>query len=111
MASVRNRRHIGFIASPGMKINEPVAVLAVSKPMIKPRRVANQRLTMVAPKTTVTQPEATPDNTPQVATKCHGSVIQALAPVEAAMSNKAQTNTRRVPNVCISAAANGPTMP
>ena len=63
-------------ASPGTKIRVPVAVLAVRSPIARPRLVANQRLTTVAPSTIATQPEARPDSTPQLATSCHGSVMK-----------------------------------
>lgn len=59
----------------GRKISVPVAVLAVSKPIIRPRCFVNQRLTTVAPMTTATAPEPTPENTPQVSSRCHGWVM------------------------------------
>ena len=89
----------------------PVAVLAVSSPMTKPRLVANQRLTMVAPSTIATQPEPRPVSTPQVRMSCHGAVIRALAAVAAAIRASAPTSVRRRPTLSISAAANGPASP
>jgi len=59
-----------------MKTSVPVAVLAVSKPITTPRCLTNQRLTMVAPSTTVTQPDATPESTPQVVISCQRSVMK-----------------------------------
>ncbi len=55
-------------ASSGRKISAPVAVLALSRPMTSPCRVANQRLTTAAPSTEATAPLPMPDNTPQVST-------------------------------------------
>ncbi len=98
-------------ASPGRKIRVPVAVLAVRSPMNRPRRTANQRFTTVAPSTMATQPLPRPDSTPQVAIRCQGSLIRALKAVEVAMSASAQSSVRRMPKLCIRAAAKGPTSP
>ena len=54
----------------------PVAVLAVSRPITKPRLVANQRFTTVAPITMATQPVPSPFSTPQVAINCQGCVMK-----------------------------------
>ncbi len=94
-----------------MKISVPVAVLAANSPMIRPRLVANQRLTTVAPSTMATQPVPRPDNTPQVTIRCHGSVMKALAAIETDIRMRALIKVRLTPKVCIRAAANGPTMP
>jgi hypothetical protein len=95
----------------GRKISEPVAVAAVSRPSIRPRRATNQRLTMVAPSTMATAPLPTPAITPQVATYCQLCVMKADSPVDAAISSRARLIVRRTPNDCISAAANGPVRP
>ena len=49
-------------------VDTPVAAEALSRPIIRPRRSTNQRLTTVAPSTIATAPEPTPEITPQVAT-------------------------------------------
>jgi hypothetical protein len=98
-------------ARAGSSSRVPVAVLAVSSPITKPRLVTNQRLTMVAPSTMATQPDPRPDSTPQVSMSCQGWLMRLLAAVEAAISSSAATSVRLMPKLCISAAAKGPTMP
>ena len=63
-------------------------VLAVSRPITRPRLVLNQRLTMVAPSTLATAPEPMPESTPQVTNRCHGSVISRLSAVEPDISRE-----------------------
>ena len=89
----------------------PVAVLAVSSPIIRPRLVLNQRLTMVAPSTMATAPEPMPENTPQVAMRCQGLRHEQAGAVETDISTSAAITVRRSPMLSISAAANGPTRP
>jgi acyl-CoA hydrolase len=98
-------------ASAGSSSSVPVAVLAVSRPITKPRLVTNQRLTMVAPSTMATQPEPRPDSTPQDSMNCQGSLMRLLAAVEADINSSAVTSVRLMPKLCIRAAANGPTRP
>ncbi len=98
-------------ANSGRKISVPVAVLAVSSPMTRPRWVTNQRLTMVAASTIATPPDARPDSTPQVAISSHGWVMKALRKVERAIRQSAPTRVRLTPRPCMRAAANGPTKP
>ncbi len=98
-------------ASSGRKISAPVAVLALSRPMTRPWRVANQRLTTAAPSTEATAPEPKPASTPQVSIYCQAWVIHRLAKVLADMSARPAIIVRRMPKLCISAAANGPTSP
>src|SRR3954471_8990873 len=69
----------------GMKIKVPVEVEAESSPITKPRLVTNQRLTMVADKTVVMQPEPMPEITPQVRISCQGSAMNRLAADDAAI--------------------------
>lgn len=95
----------------GRKISVPVAVDAVSSPIIRPRRSTNQRFTTVAPSTMATAPEPKPANTPQVAMYCQGSVIIDERPVETAISSRAKVTVLRTPKDCISAAAKGPVRP
>ena len=102
---------VASAASIGRKISVPVAVLAVSRPIIRPRLRTNQRFTTVAPSTIATQPEPTPENTPQLSSSCQDSVIHPLTAIDAAINASAPINVRRMPIACISAAANGPIMP
>jgi hypothetical protein len=102
---------VEIAASAGRKISEPVAKLAVRMPIISPRLLANQRLTMIEPSTSDMHPQPSPVSTPQVRMNCHGSVMNQLAAVEAETSTSAVTSTRRMPKRCISAAENGPTSP
>ena len=99
------------VASSGRKTSRPVAALADISPITSPRLVLNQRLTMVAPSTVATAPEPMPDSTPQVAIRCHGSVISRLSAVEPDIMTSAPSSVRRSPMRSISAAANGPARP
>src|SRR5665213_3242348 len=63
----------------GMKISVPVEVEAANSPITSPRLVTNQRLTMVADRTLVTQPEPMPGATPQLSTSCQLWVMNRLA--------------------------------
>ncbi len=98
-------------ARTGRKTSVPLAALAVRSPVIRPRRVTNQRLTTVAASTIATPPEAIPENTPQLATSCQGWVMNTLRPVERLISTRAPTRVRRTPMLCIRAPANGPAKP
>ncbi len=111
MATTRQPKPSVAQAISGMKIREPVAVLAVSTPIARPRWVSNHRLTMVAARTIATQPEPIPDSTPQVAIRCQGWVMKVDNTVETAIRARAQVRVRRTPRVCIRAAANGPIRP
>ena len=111
MATIRQPPWPASMAITGMKISEPVAVLAVSTPIARPRRVTNQRFTMVAASTVATQPLARPDSTPQVAISCQGWVMKHESRVAVAIRPSAQLKVLRTPNPCIRAAANGPTKP
>ena len=113
MASTTGRQPPAWAraAMPGRKTSEPLAAEALSRPIIRPRRATNQRLTTIAPSTMATAPEPTPAITPQVATYCQGSVISEESPVETAISTRAAVTVRRRPNDCIRAAANGPVRP
>ncbi|MGC4034142.1 MAG: hypothetical protein QM754_20880 [Tepidisphaeraceae bacterium] len=95
----------------GRKISMPVALEADIRPIIRPRLVLNQRLTIVAPSTEATAPEPMPENTPQVTNRCHGSVISRLSAVEPDISTSDASSVRRRPTRSISAAANGPVRP
>ncbi len=98
-------------AMAGRKTRVPVAVEAVSRPSIRPRRATNQRLTTVAPSTMATAPEPKPAMTPQVATYCQACVMKLDRPVEIAISSRDSVTTLRTPRVCINEAAKGPVRP
>ncbi len=98
-------------ASSGRNTSRPVAAEADISPITRPRLVLNQRLTMVAPSTVATAPEPTPENTPQVRSRCHGSVINRLSAVEPDINTNDASSVRRSPIRSISAAANGPVRP
>ncbi|MNY17241.1 hypothetical protein D3C86_1505470 [compost metagenome] len=99
------------VARMGRKTRVPLAVLAVSRPIIRPRCLVNQRFTIVAPSTDATAPELKPENTPQLISKCQGSVMYALTALEADIRISAVISTRRKPKRSIAAAAKGPTSP
>ncbi len=95
----------------GRKTRVPLAVLAVRRPVIRPRRATNQRFTMVAASTIDTAPDATPESSPQLAISCQGRVMNTLAPVDRLISTRAPTRVRRTPMLCIRAPAKGPARP
>src|SRR6185503_16572274 len=95
----------------GMKTNVPVEVEAANRPMIRPRLVTNQRLTMVAASTLVMQPEPMPEITPQVRINCQGAVMNRLAADEAPIIASATITVGRTPKRCMAAAAKGPVRP
>jgi hypothetical protein len=99
------------LARSGRKTSWPLAVLAARMPMARPRLVLNHRLTMVAPSTMATTPTPMPTITPQSSMSCQAWVIRVLAATLRATSAIAMKIERRMPRLCISAAANGPIRP
>ncbi len=97
--------------SSGKNTNCPVAELAVSKPIASPRRVSNQRLTMVAASVVAATPVPAPTIKPHVNTRCHGNCIRVLAAVPIDSSKSPDSTTGRMPKRCIAAAENGPIKP
>src|SRR4051812_13440709 len=95
----------------GKKIKVPVEVLAASNPIAKPRRLTNQRLTILADRTGAMQPLPNPDNTPHNSTNCQAVDMKRLRPVDRLISASAAKTVRRTPKRCIRAAAKGPVMP
>ena len=79
--------------------------------MTSPRRATNQRLAIIAPKTSAIDPVPSPTSTPQQATSCQLRVISVVSAEPAAMTTSAQITTRRMPKRSISAAANGAISP
>ncbi|MNL43387.1 hypothetical protein D3C87_1658960 [compost metagenome] len=73
--------------------------------------MVNQRFTIVAPSTDATAPELKPEKTPQLISRCQGSVMYALTALEADIRTSAVISTRRKPKRSIAAAAKGPTSP
>ena len=96
---------------PGKKINCPVAVAAVSIPTTSPRFATNQRLAIVAAKTSAIEPVPIPTTTPHKPIKCQGFVIKIVekAPMPTVVS--AVITTLRIPKRSIKAAANGAVRP
>src|SRR5690349_18690772 len=95
----------------GRKTKVPVEVEAAKSPITKPRLVTNQRLTMVADRTLVMQPEPMPDTTPQVRINCQLSVMNRLAADDRLIIAKAVITVARMPKRCMAAAAKGPVNP
>ena len=89
----------------------PVAVAAVSAPTTIPFLATNQRLAIVAAKTSAIDPAPVPTPIPQSAHKCHGCVIRIVEDELIATTMSADITTLRTVNRSISAAANGATKP
>ncbi len=64
-----------MVASSGRKASCPVATLAVSMPITRPRRATNQRVAMVAPSTSAVMPVPIPITTPHSRMSCQTCVI------------------------------------
>ena len=99
------------MASTGRKTSCPAAPPAVSTPVTRPRRLTNQRLVTVATKASAIEPVPRPTSTPQQRMSCQLAVMKTVSPVPAATSSSAAITTRRMPNLSISAAANGAVRP
>src|SRR5688572_11086704 len=95
----------------GRKIKVPVEVEAANSPITRPRLVTNQRLTMVADRTLVMQPEPMPDTKPQVRINCQVCVMNRLAAEDRLIIARAVMTVVRMPKRCIAAAAKGPVSP
>ena len=89
----------------------PVAVAAVSAPTTIPFLSTNQRLAIVAAKTSAIDPAPVPTPIPQSAHKCHGCVIKIVEDELIATTMRADITTLRTVNRSMSAAANGATKP
>ena len=74
LVQLTQARQLPFVstafASSGRKTNCPVAVLAVSRPITKPRLFVNQRFATAAPSTVAAMPEPMPTTTPHRSTNC-----------------------------------------
>ncbi len=84
-------------AAIGRKISCPVAELAVSMPITRPRRCSNQRLATVAPSTSAVNPEPTPSTRPHSTTSCHSAVMRVASTMPVAISSSALQMIRRRP--------------
>ena len=99
-------------AMSGRNTSWPVAELAASMPMTRPRRCTNQRVATVAASTMAVSPVPTPTTMPQSKMSCHTCVIASDAMQAGRRSaTSAQTMTRRTPKRFMNAAANGPNKP
>ena len=66
---------------------------AVSTPITSPRRLTNQRLAMVAAKTSAIEPVPRPISTPQESTNCQPAVTKTVRPLPSATSTSAELVT------------------
>lgn len=98
-------------ATTGRKTSCPVALAAVSTPVTRPRRCANQRVAMVATNPIEIDPVPTPTSTPHSSTSCQLAVIKVLTAEPVAISSSDTVSTGRTPNRSMSAAANGAVSP
>jgi hypothetical protein len=98
-------------ARTGKKSSWPVAVLAVSAPITRPRRALNQRVTTTAPRTRATMPVPMPTRRPQSTTRCQGLLIAVARSRAAARIDMAKAMVRRTPMRSAMAAQNGPISP
>ena len=74
----------------GRNTSWPAAPPAVSTPITRPRRRTNQRLAMVAAKTSAIDPVPSPISTPQVSTSCQPAVTKTVSPLPSATSTSAR---------------------
>ncbi len=88
-----------------------MALAAVSTPVTRPRRAANQRFATVAASTLAIEPVPSPTTTPHSTTSCQDAVMRTVSPEPVDTSTRASSTTRRTPNRCMAAAANGPVSP
>ena len=98
-------------ASSGRNSSCPVAPLAVSRPITRPRRWTNQRLATIAPSAKAVEPVPNPTIRPQSRSSCQEACIAVVRLMAVATISSAATMTRRIPKRSIRAAANGPHRP
>ena len=79
--------------------------------MTRPRRSTNQRLAIVAANTIAIDPVPRPISTPHVMSSWNDSVMNTVRPLPSATMISATVVTLRMPNLSISAAANGAVRP
>ena len=109
--AVRQPLVVARCASRGRKISCPVAPPAVRMPDTSPRRLTNQVSVTTAANTSAIDPVPSPIRKPQVRRICHGCSTNTLSALPAATTRSAMVVTARMPNRCISAAANGAVSP
>ena len=95
----------------GRKMSWPVAELAASMPITRPRRWLNQRVATVAASTIAVRPVPTPTTMPHRTMSCQTRVIVSEARKAVAINAQAAMITRRTPKRFMNAAANGPNNP
>lgn len=98
-------------ASSGMKTRLPAAPAAVSTPVTRPWRAANQRPETVVANAPAIEPEPRPTRTPQQSTSCQLCVISMVSPAPVDIVSRALTTISRTPKRSIRAAANGAVRP
>src|SRR5258706_155769 len=98
-------------AANGRNRSWPVALLAPSIPMIRPRRLVNQRVAIVAPSTLAVAPVERPIITPHVNQSCHTAVILVAKARPITINARAVPTTVRTPYLSMTAAANGAAIP
>ncbi len=99
------------LARNGRNTNCPVALLAVSMPITRPRRSENQRVATVAPRTSAVMPVPRPTTIPQNSIRCHTALIIIVPMMPSTISVTAKITTGRTPKRLMKAAANGPIRP
>lgn len=109
--AVRQPRLTISEAMAGRKSSWPVAALAVSAPITRPRRSRHQRLETIATRAMVMLPVPMPTTNPHSATICQAARITVVAPTPRPTRLRASARVRRPPKRSISAAANGPHRP
>ena len=85
------------LANSGRKASCPVATLAVRMPTTSPRRAANQRAAIVAPRTSAVMPVPSPITTPHSNTNCQTCVIASDATRPDTTMSSADSVTLRRP--------------
>ncbi len=110
-AAVRHPCASVMVERTGRKTRLPVAPPAVSTPVTRPRCLTNQRPVIVATKPSASEPVPSPTSTPQQSMSCQLAFIQMVRPEPSATRPSAAAATRRMPNLAISAAANGAVRP
>jgi hypothetical protein len=98
-------------AMTGRKSSWPVAVLAVSAPITRPRRVVNQRLTTTDPSTRAAMPAPVPTSRPHSTTSCQGARMKVARNSAVASMAMARPSVRRTPMRSAMAAQKGPIRP
>ena len=89
----------------------PVAKLAASRPVTRPRRRTNHRVATIADSGIEIAPVAVPITMPHRMSSCHNEVIAIVNAASPATAMSPATMTRRAPMRSTNAAANGAARP